>query len=148
MSISGKSGLFKIIAQAKNGTIVESLLDEKRFPVFAHEKVSSLEEISVFTTDEDLPLKQVFKNIFLKESGGRAIDSKSETEDLKGYFLAVLPDYDRERVYISDIRKILSWYNLLVDKGLLEIKEEPTEAEDEAKGEETKAVETENATEE
>ncbi|MFZ5941075.1 MAG: DUF5606 domain-containing protein [Bacteroidota bacterium] len=133
LSISGKSGLFRYVAQARNGIVVESLDDKKRFVAGVHEKVSSLEDIAIFTTGEEVPLGQVFLAISEKESGGSAIASKSGNEELKKYLLEVLPDYDPERVYVSDIRKLLSWYNILQEKSLLEVieKEEETGVEEE-----------------
>lgn len=131
MTISGKGGLFKLVAQTKNGAIVESLVDLKRFPVFTHEKMSTLEEISVYTTEEDVPLKKVFQKIFEKESGNACIDPKSDGSALRNYFEEILPDFDQERVYTSDIKKILAWYNLLQEKGLLEYKEEEEHQEEE-----------------
>ncbi|MFA4852200.1 MAG: DUF5606 domain-containing protein, partial [Bacteroidales bacterium] len=119
MSISGKGGLFRSIAQTKNGLIVESLVDKKRFPVYASDKVSSLEDVSIFTKDKDIPLKDVMDLIFKKESGGHCIDPKSDDAKLKKYFEEILPDYDKERVYMSDIRKLFLWYNLLQSLGLL-----------------------------
>jgi hypothetical protein len=127
LSISGKSGLFKVLSQGKNSVIVESLIDGKRFPVFGSEKMSTLEEISVFTTGEDLPLKDVLKAIHGKLEGKPAIDSRSENTALKKFFLEVVPDFDQERVYVSDIKKIISWYNSLVEHSLLDFSEEPKE---------------------
>lgn len=124
VSIAGKSGLFKIISQTKNGVIVESLLDGKRFPAFVHDRMSSLEEISVFTTGEDRPLKEIFIAIREKENSGKAIDSKSDNNTLKKYFAEVVPDFDQERVYVSDIKKIIAWYNQLQQHNLLDFAEE------------------------
>ncbi|MFA5782557.1 MAG: DUF5606 domain-containing protein, partial [Bacteroidales bacterium] len=112
MSISGKGGLFRSIAQTKNGLIVESLVDKKRFPVYVSDKVSALEDVSIFTKDNNIQLKDVMDLIFKKESGGNCIDPKSDDVKLKKYFEEVLPDYDKERVYMSDIRKLFLWYNL------------------------------------
>jgi hypothetical protein len=130
LSVSGKSGLFKIISQTKNGLIVESLLDKKRIPVYASDKISNLEEISIYTDDKEAPLKDVFKAIFDKESGGKTIDHKSEEKLLREYFVTVLPNYDKERVYASDIKKVVNWYNILLDNGLMTFEEEkqPEEA--------------------
>ena len=121
MSVSGKSGLFKSIAQTKNGLIVESLIDKKRFPVYISDKVSALEDISIFTNDKDIPLTEVVELIFKKESGGKCIDPKSDDVKIRKYFEEVLPDYDKERVSISDIRKLFTWYNLLQSQGLLKL---------------------------
>ena len=98
VSISGKSGLFKIITQGKNAVIVESLTDQKRFPAFGHEKMSSLEEISVFTTGEDRPLKDVFKSIYEKLEGKATVDPKSENPALLKFFAEMVPDFDQDRV--------------------------------------------------
>jgi hypothetical protein len=123
LSISGEPGLFKFIAQGKNAIIVEHLETGRRSSAFSSAKVSSLEDISVFTENEDLALGTVFDKIFEKESGGPAIDSKSDQKKLKAYFQEVIPDYSKEKVYFSDIKKIIMWYNLLHKKNML-IKEE------------------------
>jgi hypothetical protein len=141
LAISGESGLFKFIAQGKNAIIVEHIETGKRSSAFSSAKVSSLEDISVFTEKEDLPLGKVFDKIYEKESGGPAIDSKAETEKLKKYFEEIIPDYSREKVYASDIKKIILWYNLLQKKEML-VKEEPEKA---AETEKT-VSEVENAT--
>jgi hypothetical protein len=130
ISIGGMPGLYKVVAQAKSGLIVESLIDKKRFPAYASSKVSTLDDISVFTTGEDLPLKDVLKNILEKEKGKPALDHKSPEADLKKYFSEVVPEYDSERVYISDIKKIISWYNLLQKNDLLKEKEKEEEKKD------------------
>lgn len=127
LSISGEPGLFKFVAQGKNAMIVEHVETGKRSSAFSSAKVSSLEDISVFTENEDLPLGKVFDRIFEKESGGQAIDPKIESEKLKKYFEELIPDYSREKVYSSDIKKIILWYNLLQKKGML-VKEEPEKA--------------------
>lgn len=124
LSISGEPGLFKFIAQGKNAIIVEHLETGKRSSAFSSAKVSSLEDISVFTENEDLPLGKVFDRIFEKESGGPAIDARTDAERLKGYFEEVIPEYSRDRVYLSDIKKIILWYNMLQNKEML-IKDEP-----------------------
>lgn len=142
MSISGESGLFKFIAQGKNAIIVEQLETKKRSSAFASAKVSSLEEISIFTEKEDMPLGKVFDRIFEKENGGQAIDHKSDPDKLKAYFTEVLPEYDKERVYASDIKKVLHWYNILQQLNML-VKEEPEkEKEKEPETEEKKSQET------
>jgi len=124
MAISGEPGLFKFIAQGKNAIIVEHLETKRRSSAFGSAKVSSLEEISVFTEKEDMPLGKLFDLISEKEKGGPAIDFKSEPEKLKAYLKEVLPEYDREKVYVSDIKKIVHWYNILHALNLL-VKEEP-----------------------
>jgi hypothetical protein len=135
LSISGKSGLFQVVSQLKNAVLVESLLDKKRFPAFAHEKISSMEEIAVFTATEDKPLKEILKAIYEKQDGKPGPDSKSDNKTLQAFFLEVVPDYDNERVYISDIRKIISWYNLLLEHQLLDFTEKEEEKTEEKKEE-------------
>lgn len=130
LAISGEQGLFKFIAQGKNAIIVEHLETGRRSSAFSSAKVSSLEDISVFTQDEDMPLAKVFDRVFEKEKGGPAIDPKSaKTEILKQYFGEVVPEYSRERVYVSDIKKIIAWYNLLQNKNML-IPDEPEKKEE------------------
>jgi hypothetical protein len=131
LSISGKPGLYQVVSQLKNAVLVESLTDKKRFPAFAHEKISSLKEISIFTTGEDKPLKDVLKIMFDKFEGKTAIDTKADDKTLKSFFLEVVPDYDSERVYVSDIKKIIAWYNLLAENNLLDF----TEPKEETAGE-------------
>jgi hypothetical protein len=129
LSIAGKNGLFKVVSQGKNTVIVESLNDGKRFPAFGHEKMSSLEEISVFTTGDDLALKEVFKAFHVKLEGKPAIDHKSDNNTLKKFFLEMVPEFDQERVYVSDIKKMVSWYNTLLLHELLDFTEEVKETE-------------------
>lgn len=125
LSIGGKPGLYKMVKQTGNGMIVESLDDQRRFPVFAHDQISSLEEISIFTDTEDMPLREVLKNIAAKHDHGPAINpKKTSADDLKGYFMEVVPEYDEDRVYVSHIKKIISWYNALQRNDLLVLLEE------------------------
>ncbi len=126
MSISGHSGLFKFISQARNGIIVENLETKKRIQAFATMKVSSLEEIAIFTDDEEEKLEEVLKKIFTREGGKPCIDHKSDPALLKSYFEEVLPEYDRERVYVSDIKKVVHWYNLLLQFDILKFEETGT----------------------
>lgn len=127
LSITGKPGLFKLISQTKNGALVESLLDSRRYPAFAHEKISSLEDISIFTTDDDISLKEVFQKIYEKENGGDCIDNKAPEQEIRAYMEQILPNYDRERVYLSDMRKLFSWYKILNAKQLINLDEEKQE---------------------
>lgn len=124
LSISGQSGLFKLVAEAKNNIIVESLDTGKRMPVYSTVKVSALEDIAIYTETGDVPLKDVFRAIYDKENGGPAISPKSSGPELKKYFGEVVPEYDRERVYVSDIKKVLLWYNTLLEKEMLDFSEE------------------------
>ncbi len=126
LAISGQPGLFKMLSEGKNGVIVESLLTGKKQTAFASAKMSTLEDIAIYTTNEDFPLKEVFNKIYSQENGGPAIQSSARPEELKKYFEKILPDYDRERVYVSDIKKVITWYNLLQDKGLLNPDESDT----------------------
>ncbi|MGA2821975.1 MAG: DUF5606 domain-containing protein [Bacteroidales bacterium] len=146
LSISGKSGLYQVVSQLKNAVLVESLLDKKRFPAFAHEKISSLEEIAVFTATEEKPLKEILKAIYSKLEGKPALDAKSDNKLLQEFFLEVVPDYDSKRVYISDIRKIISWYNLLLENQLLDFTEKEEEKSEEEKSEEEKSEEKKEET--
>jgi hypothetical protein len=124
ISIAGMSGLYKVIAQTKNGLIVESLIDKKRIQAFNTNKISALADVSMYSTGDDVPLKDVFQKIYDKEKGGASIDHKSADAELKKYFKSAFAEYDEDRVYVSDIRKVLSWYNLLQKNGLLDKKEE------------------------
>jgi len=120
VSIAGQSGLFKVISQTKNGFVAESLTDKKRIPVYASQKVVSLENISIFTTGEDQPLADVLKKVMDANKGAKAFDAgKASSDELKKEMENVLPEYDKERVYVSDIKKLFQWYNMLHDAGLL-----------------------------
>jgi hypothetical protein len=130
ISISGQPGLYKIIAQSKNGIIVENLSDKKRLNVYASTKVSTLSDISMFTTGDDKPIEEIITNIYEKEKGGPAIDNKADDKAIEKYFSEILPDYDKERVYVSNMRKLLSWYNGLQSTGSLKEKEESKEGEE------------------
>lgn len=140
ISISGQPGLFKIVAQSKNGIIVEGLADKKRLNVYASTKVSTLSDISMFTTGDDKPIEEIMTSVFEKEKGGAAIDNKADDKAIEKYFSEILPEYDKERVYISNMRKLINWYNALQTTGNLKKKEEKTE------GEKVKAVKTEEKT--
>ncbi len=137
LSISGQSGLFKMVAESKNNIIVESLDTKKRIPVYSTAKVSALEDIAIYTETSDVPLKDIFKAISEKEEGGSAMSPKSSGNELKKYFEEVVPDYDKERVYVSDIKKVLQWYNSLLEKEMLDFTETEETEEKEAETEET-----------
>jgi hypothetical protein len=139
LSISGEPGLFKFIAQGKNAIIVEHLETKKRSSAYGSAKVSSLEDIAIFTETEDMPLGKVFDLIYEKENGGTAIDSKADAAKLKTWFEGILPEYSKDKVYTSDIKKLASWYNILHSLDLLK-KDEP-EAAKEEKSEETNEIE-------
>lgn len=127
ISISGKPGLYKVVAQAKNSVIVESLEDKKRVPAYATDRISALEDISIYTHREDKPLKEIYTDIYKKENGGATLSHKDDLKKLTAYLLEILPDYDQERVYSSDIKKLFQWYNLLHKSGNLNLEEEATE---------------------
>lgn len=134
IAITGMPGLYKVVAQSKNGVIVESLADKKRFPAFASSPISKLDDISIYTTSEELPLKDVYQKIFDKENGGKCIEPKSSDEKaMRAYIETVVPDYDKERVHVSDLRKLFNWYNLLQSSGLLTAEEKKEEGDEKAK---------------
>jgi hypothetical protein len=123
ISISGKPGLYKVIAQGKNNIIVESLEDKKRVPAYSTDRISALDDISIYTYDDDKPLREIYKSIFEKEKGGETISHKEDAKKLQTYLLEILPTYDQERVYGSDIKKLFQWYNLLHKAGELKVEE-------------------------
>lgn len=131
IAISGKPGLFKVVAQGKNSIIVQSLLDNKKMPAYSSDRISALDDISIYTYDEDQPLKEVFKAIHKKENGGETISHKEDASKLQNYLLEILPNFDQERVYPSDIKKIFQWYNLLLKSGDLVIETEEEQKEEE-----------------
>ncbi len=127
LSIAGKPGLQRMVSNSSNAIIVESLIDGKRFPAYSNAKIIALEDISIYTETEDMPLKEVFKRMYDKEGGKQAISHKEPNEKIVAYFNEVVPEYDKERVYTSDIKKIIQWYNLLVSKGILNFEAEEKE---------------------
>jgi len=131
LSISGKPGLHKNIAQSKTGVIVESLADGKRFQVFASDKISALGEISIYTAGEDMPLKEVFRLIREKHKDEPAPDHKASDKELVEFFEGIVPEYDKERFYISHMRKLVGWYNILLEKGITDFTETVEEKENE-----------------
>ena len=131
LSISGKPGLYKLVTQTRSGFLAESLLDNKRISVGIQQNVSILSEIAIYTLSEEVPLTQVFKKISDKENGAVTSISHKESKDkLEEYFFGVLPDYDEDRVYASDIKKVISWYNTLHKNDLLDFSE-PAKSEEE-----------------
>ena len=126
IAVGGKPGLFKLLTKTKSGFVAESLTDGKRLTVNLRNQVSVLSEISVFTLEEEKPLTEVFELLRQKENGNTSsISHKADKLALEEYFFEVLPNYDEDRVYPSDIKKIIRWYNILVDHKLLEISEDP-----------------------
>ncbi len=128
LSISGKPGLYRTVGQNKNSLIVVSISDGKKMPVYSAHKISALEDISIYTYEEDIPLKDVFSKIVEKENGGKAISHKASSKELKEYMTAVLPDFDEDRVYTSDLKKIFGWYNSLQENDLLHLPEEEVDS--------------------
>lgn len=125
LAIGGKPGLYKLVTQTRTGFVAESLLDGKKITVSIRSNVSVLSEIAIYTLDEELPLREVFQKIQVKEKGGKtSIAHKSEKIKLEEYFFEVLPNYDEDRVYASDIKKIIQWYNLLHENGLTDFSED------------------------
>lgn len=142
LSVSGRPGLYKLISTGKNLNIVESLADGKRIPVYLQEKVVALSDVSIYTESGDTPLREVFKTIKEKENGKQvSLGSKSSNNEVFGYLKGVLPDYDRDRVYASDAKKLISWYNILVEKGI------DFEEEEKVEEQQNEATETEETTE-
>ncbi|NDV47242.1 hypothetical protein D0T49_09315 [Paludibacter sp. 221] len=137
LSIGGKPGLFKLVSQGKNMLIVESLVDGKRMPAYSRDKVVSLGDIAMFTETDEVPLAEVLDNVLKKENGKEAsIDPKSGNDVLRSYMAEVLPEYDKDRVYPSDIRKLVSWYNLLIKNNITDFKQaEPADEKAEEVGE-------------
>ncbi len=127
LAISGQPGLYKYVAQSTKGVIVESLLDGRRMNASASSKVSALTEISIFTEGDDLPLADLFTAIYDHTGGKEAISHKEAPEKLKAFFAEVLPEYDRERVHVSDMKKVFAWYNILLGAGFTEFKLPETE---------------------
>ena len=128
LSIAGKPGLYKLVSQGRNMLIVESLVDKKRTPAYGSEKIISLGDIAMYTDAEDVPLSQVLTAVKRKENGEVAtIDLKKASQDeLKAYMAEVLPNFDRDRVHVSDIKKLISWYNLLIKSGMTDFEEQPS----------------------
>ena len=130
LTISGKPGLYQLQNQTRNGFLAISLIDGKKISVSARQNVSILAEIAIYTLTKELPLSEVFTKIFDKEKGGEAISHKSTKDELEEYFFEILPDYDEDRVYPSDIKKIVQWYNLLTKNGISQFKNESSEDEE------------------
>lgn len=132
LSISGKPGLYKLVSRGKNTLIVENLQTKKRKPVYAHDKVISLADISIYTEGEDMPLGDVLEKV-KAATDGQPVDVKSfaTDADLREYFATILPEFDRDRVYTTDIRKLFAWYNIMIANGLTDFKREEI-SEDEA----------------
>jgi hypothetical protein len=135
LAVSGKSGLYRLVSKGKNLLIIESLAEKKRIPAYTRDKVISLGDISIYTDEDETPIREVFTAIMEKEGGGKvSLDlTKAGTNDLRAYLESVLPDFDRDRVYPSDIKKMLKWYDLLIADGFTDFSEK-TEEEDTTDG--------------
>lgn len=141
ISISGKPGLAKIVTQSRNGIIVESLIDGKKFPVLGTERISSLEDISIYTYEEDVLLLEVFKKMFEHYNGKEALSHKTDASQLKTTFGEILTNFDEDKVYSSDIKKVFQWYNLLLKGGFL--KEEEKKEDEKSDSKKPKSVKKE-----
>ena len=128
ISITGKPGLYKVVSQIKNGLIVESVTEGKRIPVYASEKVSALSDISIYTYTGDIPLSEVYEKMAKKTDGKVAIDHKSDVKDLRSFLEEVIEDFDQDRVYHSDLKKLFQWFNILAEHDLLKSEEGETKA--------------------
>jgi hypothetical protein len=140
LMLSGKSGLFKLISNGKNTLIVESLTEKNRFPVFASTRATTLHDICLFTENEDMPLSKAFERIYHFTGKLPVVDAVAmDSGALKEFLGKIIPEYDRERVHVSDIKKLFSWYNLLEENNLLDFEEEtkPSDAENKTDGSET-----------
>ena len=131
LSISGKPGLYELKTQTRGGFVAESMLDGKKISVNLRHNVSLLSEIAIYTYTEEVPLREIFQKIKEKEDGGEAISHKEPRQKLESYFREILPEYDEDRVYSSDIKKIIQWYNLLVSKGITDFEKPEEEKSDE-----------------
>lgn len=139
ITVAGKQGLFRVVAQGRQALIVESLMDGKRQPIPASVRVSSLEEISMFTTGDDVPLGRVLEKLHEVEKGKASLDPKEDADKLYGKLGEALPEHDRERIYPSDVRKLFAWYDQLLKAGQFDKKEEKKE---EAKDDDPKPKKT------
>lgn len=120
IAIAGKPGLYKVIARSKTGLVVESLVDGKKMPALATHKISALEDISMYTTEDDVKLSVVFNTIYELTEGKETLDPKSSGADLFEFFGKVLPNFDQERVYASDLKKLFTWFNILLKAGVVD----------------------------
>ena len=121
INVAGKPGLYKVVSQGNNTVIAESLTDGKKTPLFSHNQSNMLEEIGIYTYDDTKPMSEIFDDIAIKENEGQALSHKSSTNQLTDYFREILADYDEERVYISDIKKVIQWYNTMQKHGLIKL---------------------------
>ncbi len=135
LAIAEQQGLFKLVSKGKNNVIVESMTTGKRMPAFATSRISTLEDVAIYTLDEDVPLKKIFISIFDKFEGEKVLQNKPTNSDYKEFMETVLPDFDKDRVYVSDIKKVVNWYNTLIDFKIITAESIKQDAEEEAKQE-------------
>ena len=121
INVAGKPGLYKVVSQGNNAVIAESLADGKKTPLFSHNQSNMLEEIGIYTYDDTKPISEIFDAIAIKENEGQTLSHKSSTNQLTDYFREILANYDEERVYISDIKKVIQWYNAMQKYGLIKL---------------------------
>jgi len=121
INVAGKPGLYKVISKSNNTVIIESLVDKKRSPIYSHNQANLLDEIGIYTYEDTTSLSDIFDTIAKKEDGKICLSHKSDKSEILDYFREILPEYDEERVYFSDIKKVLQWYNIMHDTGLITI---------------------------
>ncbi len=131
LAISGKPGIYSLKTQTRSGFVAESLVDGKRLSVGIRHNVSILSEIAIYTLSQELPLREVFQKIKEKENGAQTISHKVSKDELEAYFFDLIPDYDEDRVYPSDIKKVVQWYNILQKNDMLDFEEPDANATDE-----------------
>ena len=129
INVSGKPGLFKIISRSNNTVIIESLTDQKRTAIYSHNQANLLDEIGIYTYNDTVPISDIFTEIAKKTSCGPSINHKSSKDELMNYFRDILPEYDENRVYISDIKKVIQWYNIMQSVNLIKISKKKTKKE-------------------
>ena len=129
INVSGKPGLFKIISRSNNTVIIESLTDQKRTAIYSHNQANLLDEIGIYTYNDTVPISDIFTEIAKKTSCGPSINHKSSKDELMNYFRDILPEYDEDRVYISDIKKVIQWYNIMQSVNLIKISKKETKKE-------------------
>ena len=129
LSISGKPGLYELKTQTRSGVLAQSLVDGRKTQVNLRNNISILSEISIYTYTDEVPLKDIFHKIYQKTEGQKSIDHKSSKKELENYFRDILPDYDEDRVYQSDLKKIIQWYNILIENDFTDFEDEEKEEE-------------------
>ena len=133
INVSGKPGLFKVISKSNNTVIIESLTDKKRTAIYSHNQANLLDEIGIYTYNDTVPISDIFIKIAEKTSCGPSINHKSSKDDLINFFREILPEYDEDRVYISDIKKVIQWYNIMQSVDLIKIQKNKKEKKKENK---------------